>query len=200
MPDVELVDYGGGNLGSLRRCLHRLEIPYRLVDADRPPSGNFPLVLPGVGAFGAVAQALIAGGLDQRVCQLVKGGTPFLGICVGLQILLDSSQESPGIPGFGLIPGEVVRFQAPKVPQIGWNRIQSKDDAGGFVYFVNSYYAAPSDPSKIWYEADYHGRFCAALRDVAEGRHVSAFQFHPEKSGEFGHALVRRWYDEVKRL
>src|ERR1022692_1834413 len=101
MPEVDLIDYGGGNLGSLRRCLNRLEIPYRLVDAHRPPSGDRPLILPGVGAFGAVAQALIPGGLDKLIVELVKAGTPFLGVCVGLQVLLDSSQESPGVPGLG---------------------------------------------------------------------------------------------------
>jgi imidazole glycerol phosphate synthase glutamine amidotransferase subunit len=192
MPDVELVDYGGGNLASMQRCLHRLDLSYDLVDGCRPPTGNRPLVLPGVGAFGAVMEALRRQGLDQRLIDLADSGTPYLGICVGLQVLLNGSQESPGVAGLGLVAGEVVRFQAPKVPQIGWNEVRSAQDSG-FVYFVNSYYAVPQDPNWVWYEADYFGPFCAALRR----RNLSAFQFHPEKSGAYGQSLLRRWFEEV---
>ena len=188
---LEVVDYGGGNLGSLQRCLQRLELAYRLTDA---PSGEVPLVLPGVGAFGAVARGLAEGGLDARVKAVVKEGVPFLGICVGLQILLDSSQESPAVTGLGLIPGEVVRFQARKVPQIGWNKVTSPQGwPEGFVYFVNSYYAVPTRYEDVLYEADYEGRFCAAVRRD----NLCAFQFHPEKSGEFGHQLLLRWAEEA---
>ena len=192
MPDIDLVDYGGGNLLSMQRCLHRLDLSFALVDARRPPSGERPLVLPGVGAFGAVMSALRQDGLDRRLLDLMQAGTPFLGVCVGLQVLLDSSQESPGVAGLGVIPGTVVRYQAPKVPQIGWNEVRSAQDSG-FVYFVNSYYAVPDDPGAVWYEADYFGPFCAALRRDT----VSAFQFHPEKSGAFGQGLMRRWFEEV---
>jgi len=192
MSDVELVDYGGGNLASLQRCLHRLDVSYALVDAEHLPSGERPLVLPGVGAFGAVMDALNRGGLSARVCEQIRAGTPFLGICVGLQVLLDSSEESPAARGLGIIPGSVIRYQAPKVPQIGWNEVCSAQDSG-FVYFVNSYYAVPIDPAVVWYEADYFGSFCAALRKD----NVCAFQFHPEKSGPFGQSLLRRWFEEV---
>ena len=192
MPDVELVDYGGGNLASMQRCLHRLDLSYQLVDAHRPPSGRRPLVFPGVGAFGAVMEALRQDGLDQRLIQVINAKTPFLGICVGLQVLLDSSQESPQARGLGVVAGSVVRFQAPKVPQIGWNEVKSAQDSG-FVYFVNSYYAVPDDPAVVWYQADYFGPFCAALRRD----NLSAFQFHPEKSGPYGQSLLRRWYEEV---
>ena len=178
---VEVVDYGGGNLGSVDRALQRLDQPYRLTDQ---PGGNHPLILPGVGSFGAVMHSLEQKNLDQRIKQIIQEKTPFLGICVGLQVLLEESEESPGVPGLALIPGKVVRFQAPKVPQIGWNRIN-----GGFVYFVNSYYAQLENPEHLWYEADYHGPFCAALRH----QNISAFQFHPEKSGEFGQQLLQEW-------
>lgn len=178
---IELVDYGGGNLGSVERALQRLEQPYRLTEQ---PSGQHPILLPGVGSFGAVMHSLQQLGLDRRLPELLDEGVPFLGICVGLQILLESSEESPGVSGLGLIPGKVVRFRAPKVPQIGWNRIE-----GGFVYFVNSYYAQLQNPEHLWYSADYHGPFCAALRH----RNISAFQFHPEKSGEFGQRLLQEW-------
>lgn len=202
MPDVDLVDYGGGNLGSLQRALQRLQIDYRLVDASTLPSGDLPLILPGVGAFGAVAQALSSGGLDARLKALVEAGTPFLGICVGLQVLLQGSEESPDVPGLGLIPGRVVRYNAPKVPQIGWNRIEPKQGGGdaGFVYFVNSFYAVPENAGHVWYESDYYGTFCAALRDTSHGRHLSAFQFHPEKSGDLGQKLLSDWHAAVKKV
>jgi glutamine amidotransferase len=195
MPEVEVVDYGGGNMGSLTRCLERLQVPYALVDAANPPSGQRPLILPGVGAFGAVCAALQKDGLDQQVTRVVKTGTPFLGICVGLQILLESSEESPGASGLGLVPGKVVRYQAPKVPQVGWNAVRARQSGwpDGFVYFVNSYHAQLADPSALWYQADYSGSFCAALRTG----NISAFQFHPEKSGPFGQSLLEQWCREA---
>ena len=124
--EVDLVDIGGGNIGSIRRCLHRLEIPYRDVVQTTRRTALEPLILPGVGAFGSVMQHLRATKLDEPVTRLVRGGTPYLGICVGMQILFDSSTESPDVPGLGLVPGKVIRFDAPKVPQIGWNKIDAK--------------------------------------------------------------------------
>ncbi|MFN8608808.1 MAG: imidazole glycerol phosphate synthase subunit HisH [Vulcanimicrobiota bacterium] len=190
MPELELLDYGGGNLGSVRRCLERLGWSFVMVEV---PSGSRPLILPGVGAFGAVMAGLA--GLRERLRDLLRGGTPYLGICVGLQILLESSQESPGVAGLGLIPGEVVRYQAPKVPQMGWNDLRACQPGwpDGFVYFVNSFYARPTDSGAVLYEADYHGRFCAALRS----QNLTAFQFHPEKSGELGEQLLRRWKEQL---
>lgn len=190
MPDLELLDYGGGNLGSVRRCLERLEWSYELVTN---PSGDRPLILPGVGAFGAVMQGLAD--LKERLRALLQSGTPYLGICVGLQILLQGSQESPGVDGLGLIEGEVVRYQAPKVPQMGWNNLQASqsDWPEGFVYFVNSFYARPRASECVLYTGDYHGSFCAAVRT----KNLTAFQFHPEKSGPFGESLLRRWRESL---
>ncbi|MCU0723999.1 MAG: imidazole glycerol phosphate synthase subunit HisH, partial [Planctomycetes bacterium] len=116
---------------------------------------------------------------------------PFLGICVGMQVLFERSEESPGVEGLSVLPGEVVRFREGKVPQVGWNRVEPRQGGGlpaGFVYFVNSYAPRPARPKDVLYEADYHGPFCAAVRRG----NVAAFQFHPEKSGEFGHRLLRR--------
>lgn len=193
---IELVDIDCGNIGSVSRCLERLEIPYRKVGPDKPPSGNVPLVLPGVGAFGAVMSALSRNGFDGVVKNLVRQGVPFLGICVGLQVLFEHSEESLGIPGLGLLSGRVVPYRQGKVPQIGWNRIASpeaKDWPEGFVYFVNSYYAVPTNPDDVLYTGDYHGNFCAAV----QSGNITAFQFHPEKSGTFGHELVRKWVAAV---
>jgi len=193
---IDVIDYGGGNLGSLLRCLERLNVPYQKCSANHLPSGDYPIILPGVGAFGALMNALSQGGLAHRLKQLLQEGVPYLGICVGLQILLESSEESPHSPGLGIVAGSVVKFQAQKVPQIGWNLLKPvshPNDPEGYVYFVNSYYACPDDSAVVLYEADYNGPFCAAIRQ----NNLTAFQFHPEKSGPFGHELIKRWLQEV---
>lgn len=193
---IDLVDFGGGNLGSVGRCLDRLGVAYRLVDRGRDLPGDRPILLPGVGSFGAVMTALTQRGFTDPLTNMVSGGTPYLGLCIGMQILFDGSEESPGVPGLGLVTGQVKRFRTGKIPQIGWNRITpcpSSDQPSGYVYFVNSFYAEPADDEVISYESDYHGAFCAALGT----RNITAFQFHPEKSGEFGMQLVRNWYDAL---
>jgi imidazole glycerol-phosphate synthase subunit HisH len=193
---VDVIDYGGGNIASLLRCLTRLEIAYKVRTGDDPPTGKYPLMLPGVGAFGAVMDALRERELDSKIQELTARDVPILGICVGLQLLFRGSQESPGNRGLALLPGEVVKFQTRKVPQIGWNRIEARqpgDHPHGYVYFVNSYYAVCESPDHVWYEADYEGPFCAAVRH----KNVAAFQFHPEKSGQFGHDLIASWYESV---
>src|SRR5271156_3444704 len=121
--NIELVDIGGGNLGSIKRCLERLNVRFRIADEGSLPSGEYPLIAPGVGAFGPVMSHLQRAKLDQRLIAVAKSGAPFLGICVGLQILFEGSEEAKGVPGLGLLPGQVVRFIEGKVPQIGWNQI-----------------------------------------------------------------------------
>lgn len=192
---VDLVDVGGGNIGSVRRCLHRLGVAYRDVGADDLPGGSRPLILPGVGAFGTVMDALRRNDLDGNIKKLVAGGTPLLGVCVGMQVLFDGSEEAPGVAGLSLVPGKVVRFTESKVPQIGWNSVEAKQTGwqSGFVYFVNSYYGKPVDEDVVLYEANYGVPFCAALKTA----NITAFQFHPEKSGAFGASLLERWIASV---
>ena len=197
--EVDLVDVVGGNLGSVRRCLARLGVSYNLVNPGNPPTGTRPIILPGVGNFGAVMANLQKGGFDQTVKRLVQSGTPYLGICVGMQILFDWGEESDSA-GLSLLPGKVVKFKQGKIPQIGWNKIEcgaSKKDSNywpeGYVYFVNSYVAEPVNKSDILYKADYFGDFCAAVRRD----NICAFQFHPEKSGPFGQLLLTRWLETV---
>ncbi len=196
--EVDLVNIDGGNKGSVLRLLERLDVKVNEVGFDNLPTGNRPLILPGVGAFGAVMQSIEKGGLSQCVSKLVKSGTPYLGICVGMQILFDASEETPGISGLGLVPGSVVRFVKGKVPQIGWNKLdnlQNNSYEPGYAYFVNSYYAVPTNKSDTLYSADYHERFCAAVqRD-----NITGFQFHPEKSGAFGQKLMQRWLFDVSK-
>lgn len=193
---IELVDYGGGNLGSITRCLERLEVPYKTADANNPPSGDAPLVFPGVGAFGAAMANLEQNGLAARIRDAVRNGAPYLGICIGLQVLFEAGEEAPGVAGLGLLPGTVTKFKQGKVPQIGWNYVKSShpDWPEGYVYFVNSYHPTPADSSITLYQADYHGPFCAAVQK----ENITAFQFHPEKSGPFGQELLRRWFESVQ--
>jgi imidazole glycerol phosphate synthase glutamine amidotransferase subunit len=193
---VEVIDYGAGNTGSLCRALERLGLPHRMVDRGSGLGGDSGVILPGVGSFGAVMGRLEGRGFVSRLRDLVRGGTPFLGICVGLQVLFETSDEAGGVEGLSLLEGRVVRLDAPKVPQIGWNLVETREPDGfdsGWAYFVNSFVAQPLKDSDVLYEADYGGRFCAAVKRDA----VWAFQFHPEKSGTFGHGILRRWHDAL---
>ena len=200
---IDLVEIGAGNIGSVKRCLEMLDIRYEVVNAGKPPKGNSPLLLPGVGAFGPVMDHLRKDRFDERLVDLVKSGTPYLGICIGMQILFDASEEARDTKGLGLMPGLVRKFQEGKVPQIGWNDIElssSRNGSGptnfpqsGYVYFVNSYYPDPALPEHCLYYANYYVRFCAAVAH----KNITAFQFHPEKSGRFGKELLKRWVDNV---
>jgi imidazole glycerol phosphate synthase glutamine amidotransferase subunit len=201
---VDVIDYGGGNVGSLLRTLERLNIPYQLFAGGTTvnpfPTGENPIILPGVGAFEALMQALHTRGHVAVLNQLVQHQkVPFLGVCVGLQVLFEGSEEaSDSCQGLGFLKGNVVKFTQGKVPQIGWNYVNAKQ-AGwqeGFVYYVNSYYAAPEDASAVLFESAYEGTaFCGA---VAKDN-ITAFPFHPEKSGEFGQALLAHWWERVNQ-
>lgn len=203
MARIDLVDVGGGNIGSVKRCLERLELEFADADIAYPPSGNRPVLLPGVGAFGPVMKHLRESGFDRRLKDLVKSGTPYLGICVGMQILFDSSEEAPGVAGLGLVSGVVRKFRKGKVPQIGWNLIEKQDaqnnganrdfPESGYVYFVNSFYPDPSSTDAVLYWSDYYVRFCAAVCSS----NITAFQFHPEKSSSFGQSLLLKWMEHV---
>ncbi|MBU6453329.1 MAG: imidazole glycerol phosphate synthase subunit HisH [Cyanobacteria bacterium REEB67] len=197
--EVDLVTSAGGNIGSVSRCLDRLGVPFHLTGSHNPPAGKRPIVLPGVGAFGTVMQSLGENCLADELRRLIKIGTPFLGVCVGMQVLFDESEEAPGVPGLGIIPGRVCKYVGAKVPQIGWNKIIPGKDylpekwPEGFVYFVNSYYPKPASDAVTLYSADYYGHFCAAVKQD----NVTAFQFHPEKSGDFGQGLISKWVADV---
>lgn len=195
---LTLVDTGIGNLRSLERAFHavgaaveRTADPARVAAATR-------LVLPGVGAFGACAAALRERGLDTVVTERARAGVPTLGVCVGMQLLFDASEERGEHHGLGLIAGRVVRFEprlGRKVPHTGWNAVAAAQDhpvapaAPAHVYFVHSYHAVPSDPASILATADYDEPVVAA---VAQGS-VVGVQFHPEKSGPAGLDWLRRF-------
>ncbi|HZT40542.1 MAG TPA: imidazole glycerol phosphate synthase subunit HisH [Chthonomonadaceae bacterium] len=203
---IAIVDYGMGNLRSVEKALAYVggdpvitSDPHRIVEAEK-------VVLPGVGAFGAAMENLQRSGLDAAVRQVVEAGRPFLGICLGLQLLFDESSEMGPAPGLGLLPGKVVRFfeqgtppeaAGLKVPHIGWNALTIRRSSrllcgledGSRVYFVHSYYPQPADPGIIAATSDYGGAFCCAI----EQGNIAATQFHPEKSGAVGLQILRNF-------
>ena len=201
MAGIVIVDYGMANLRSVQKAFERVGSAADVTaDPDRIERAA-KLVLPGVGAFQDAIARLRETGLAHVIARHIESGRPFLGICLGLQMLFTRSHEDGLHAGMDLYPGEVVRFTgAPglKVPQMGWNTLRlTRPDCPLFaglpadpaVYFVHSYYAAPADRSLVAAEADYPTPFCAAIwRD-----NVYATQFHPEKSQEVGLAMLRNF-------
>lgn len=197
---ITIVDYNAGNLRSVKRACDAVGIesvlsrdPDAVVRASR-------VIFPGVGAAKSAMDTLRASGLDEAIVAAVKKGTPTLGICIGAQIVLDRSEEGD-VQTLGLIEGTTVRFRPTdprlKVPHIGWNEVRvAKEhpllqgiESGDEFYFVHSYYPSPKDPARVHATAEYGGEFCCALgRD-----NLFATQFHPEKSGPLGLALLERF-------
>lgn len=201
---VAVVDYGIGNLRSAEKALQRAGAAARLVDDADQISGAAGVVLPGVGAFGAVARALAESGLRAAVVGAISAGVPFLGICVGFQLLYEGSDESPGAEGFGLFPGVVSRIPPDvKHPQMQWNKVVPTDsppprgldglDPSPWFYFVHSF-APPIGRSTVA-TCDYGGQIAAM---VEEGN-IWATQFHPEKSGPAGLVLLGNFAARCER-
>jgi glutamine amidotransferase len=194
---LAIVDYGMGNLRSVQKAFERLGHAAEVTsDPDRIAAAP-AVVLPGVGAFGACMTNLAARGLVEPVRDVIGRGRPFLGICLGMQLLFESSDEFGPVAGLGVLPGRVVRFShhaERKVPHMGWNSLKIARRApalagiedGAYVYFVHSYYAAPSDPAVVATTTPYGEEFASSvLRD-----NVFACQFHPEKSQRVGLKLL----------
>ncbi len=197
MIKLGIIDYGAGNLQSVRNTFLAAGHEAILVREPRELDGLTHLVLPGVGAFGDCSRALHAQGLVEPIRAWIAADRPFLGICIGYQILFDSSEESPGAPGLSIFSGAVQKFrtQQLKVPHMGWNDLvltEASDPiwAGmpedAHFYFVHSYYPIPADESLIAARCTYDATFAAAIR---RGRLV-ATQFHPEKSQKLGIQLL----------
>ena len=203
---IAIVDYGMANLRSVEKALAMVGGSPVITSDPEIVARAERVVLPGVGAFCACMSNLNARGLNEAVLQAIECGKPFLGICVGLQMLFESSTEMGVSPGLGILSGRVIRFfeeQAPpgsevlKVPHIGWNALRvNKDsqilcglDEGARAYFVHSYYPVPTDPSIVSATSDYGIDFCCAV----ETRNIAATQFHPEKSGAVGLQILRNF-------
>ena len=199
---IAIIDYDAGNMKSVQKALDYLGAEYivtrdtnKLREADK-------LILPGVGAFGDAMGKLNTYGLTEEIKALVKSGKPILGICLGMQVLFEESEETPGVKGLSLLPGKVVRFSDSyglKIPQIGWNSIrlpkESKLFAGikedSYVYFVHSYYVKAADESIVAADCEYGDHVHAAV----ESGNIYACQFHPEKSSDVGLAILKNYID-----
>lgn len=191
---IAVLDYGIGNLRSAEKALQRQGGDARLVSDPDEAATAASVVLPGVGGFGRCIEALRDTGLDKVALDAIESGKPFLGICVGMQMLYEGSEESPGVTGLGVLPGIVEKLPAGvKVPQMQWNQLQLEEPGHAlvaglgkqpWVYFVHSYSPPTGDPAVA--TCDYGGRVVAA---VARGN-VWATQFHPEKSGAVGLAML----------
>lgn len=192
---VAVVDYGIGNLHSAHKAFLRVGVPARLTNDPGEVEAASAVVLPGVGNFGACMRALRASGLLNSVLSVLDAQRPFLGICVGMQMLFEGSEESPDEPGLGVLEGRVEPLASHvKRPQMQWNRLSvtSADEVlvdGDWMYFVHSLAALPTDRTVIAAEVDYGGPVVAAVRSG----NILATQFHPEKSGSAGLELLRRW-------
>ncbi|GMI80281.1 HIS HF [Hibiscus trionum] len=198
---VTLLDYGAGNVRSLRNAIHFLGFKIEDVQTPKDILNAERLIFPGVGAFASAMDVLVKTGMDEALRTYIKDDRPFLGICLGLQLLFEYSEENGPVNGLGLVPGVVGRFNSSngfRVPHIGWNALQiAKDseileDVGDqHVYFVHSYRAMPSDDNKEWVSStcNYGDDFIASIRRG----NVHGVQFHPEKSGDVGLSILRRF-------
>jgi imidazole glycerol-phosphate synthase subunit HisH len=195
---IAIVDYGVGNLHSVAKAFINQGFPALVSSNPEELERASGIVLPGDGAFGAVMENLDAAGLSEITSRAARSGKPFLGICIGYHMMLDCSEESPGVRGLGLIPGSVRRFRGGpglKVPHMGWNNLERISSAplmrevpeGARAYFVHSYYPCPEDSSGGAAWTEYGELFPA----VYCRENVMATQFHPEKSGKVGLGIIR---------
>jgi len=203
---IAIIDYGMGNLRSVQKGFERVGAAATVTREAEVIEHAAGVVLPGVGAFGACMENLRSYGLVDVVRQVVERGTPFLGICLGMQLLFEESEEFGPVQGLGLLRGRVVRFRDRddhdfRIPHMGWNQIRARqatpvlrgiaDDAA--VYFVHSYYVEPADPAVIATTTDYGGEFVSAVaRD-----NLFACQFHPEKSQRIGLAMLKNFAESI---
>ena len=202
---VVIIDYGVGNLRSVEKAFAAMGCEAIISGDESVLRKAKRLVLPGVGAFGACMRALQERGFDRLVKERASEGTPLLGVCVGMQLLFDESEEFGSTRGLGLLRGSVRRFSGDLVvPQVGWNRIQQTRahqlfegvEEGAFCYFVHSFYCEPLDQDVVVGETEYGVRYASV---VADGN-VCGVQFHPEKSQEVGLRMLKNFATDEGRF
>jgi glutamine amidotransferase len=195
---VAIIDYGVGNLRSVEKAFAAMGCEAIVTDDETILRAAEKLVLPGVGAFAACMKALSDRGFDHLVRDKARSGTPLLGVCVGMQLLFDESEEFGSTPGLGFLRGRVRRFENDLVvPHVGWNRIHQKQPHalfegvadGSFCYFVHSFYCEPADESVIAGETEYGARYAS----VVAAENICGVQFHPEKSQDVGLRMLRNF-------
>lgn len=199
---IAIVDYDAGNIKSVEKALQYLgEEPVVTRDAEIL-LGADKVIVPGVGAFGDAMEKMHQYGLPDILRTVAGNGTPLLGICLGLQLFFESSDESPGVPGLSLLPGKIVKIPARegyKIPHMGWNSIQVSSSSrllrgiqdGAYVYFVHSYYLEAERPEDVAATTEY----IVEIHAAAERGNVFATQFHPEKSGDVGLKILKNFID-----
>lgn len=199
---IAMIDYDAGNIKSVEKALQKLgaevvvtKDAQKILDADK-------VILPGVGAFGDAMANLKKYGLDEVIHQVVRKGTPFLGICLGLQLLFERSDESPGVEGLGILKGEILRIpdgEDLKIPHMGWNSLHLQNEGrlfrelaeNTYVYFVHSYYLKAKEEMIVTATTEYGVNIHASV----EKGNVFACQFHPEKSSEAGLQILKNFVE-----
>jgi len=209
-PTIAVVDYGFGNLRSVAKALERCALAVEVTGDPAALARADGVVLPGVGAFKDAAESLAGKGLDAAVLRAIEAGKPYLGLCLGLQLLFEEGCEHGTTPGFGLLPGRVERFSEEAgegrplcVPHIGWNEVTFSGShpmlealpEREYYYFVHSYRAVPKNAADVVGRTEYGGSFASAV--AREG--IFAVQFHPEKSQAAGHRLLEAFAAWVRR-
>lgn len=195
-PNVAIIDYGAGNVKSLGNMLTFLEVPYEITSDKTKIKNADRIIFPGQGHFAQAMKKLATNDMVSFVQDIISDGKIFLGVCLGLQILFEASEEAPDTEGLGIFKGDVKKFTTGKTPQIGWNKIKTtkhnsylSDDC---FYFVNSYYVCPENKNIVSSYANYHIDFCASV----EYKNITAVQFHPEKSSAAGIEFFKKWIEK----
>ncbi|HUH03396.1 MAG TPA: imidazole glycerol phosphate synthase subunit HisH [Kofleriaceae bacterium] len=201
---IAVIDTGTGNLRSVQKALARAGGDPIITSDPDVVRRAARVVVPGQGAFGEFVARLAERGLEDALREVIADGRPYLGLCLGLQVLYESSEEHGPVRGLGLLPGKVVRFRptdrALKVPHMGWNQVSEHGrtepllagvPSGAYFYFIHSYYVQPADPDTVALSCSYGHEFAAAVRSG----NLFACQFHPEKSGEVGLRLLANFVE-----
>ena len=193
---IAIIDYGAGNLHSVKNALDFLGADSVITGDAETIFAADKVILPGVGAFGDAMAALSAAGLDGVIRRIAADGTPLLGICLGLQLMLEESEEAPGVGGLGIFKGKCVKIpdHGLKIPHMGWNSLELGKESrilsgGEYVYFVHSYYLTTPETDAVAAYTEYGERLGVAL----ERDNIFAVQFHPEKSGDAGMEILKRF-------
>lgn len=199
MTEIGVIRTGAANVASVFAGFQRLDCRCRLIDTPTDLANAGIVVIPGVGTFGQAMTGLCGRNLVDSLQKHTEQGRPILGICLGFQVLFESSDESPGIRGIGILPGNVRRMSATTLPQIGWNRVEGSScrlQRSGHFYFANSY-AVPLDVFEGWSVSryEYDGAYVAGIE---RGPQLGC-QFHPELSGELGLEVLRCWLSEARQ-
>jgi glutamine amidotransferase len=196
---IAIIDYGAGNLKSVKKAFDYLNVDSRVISNSKELTDAEKVVLPGVGAFGAAIGKLHESGFYGAIQDWLRSNKPFLGICLGMQLLFESSMESPDAKGLAIFKGKNLRFSSGKVPQIGWNQVQIQrqsrllDDIpdNSFFYFLHGYHIAPTNQDLVTATSEYSITYTS----VIEQGNIYAVQFHPEKSGTVGLKLLKNWVE-----